>query len=204
MRRSARGLVVVVVVALAASLGLASVGFLWQGGYSVGHGATAVGPNNGWNMMSGRGSMSWTQIASYRGSQPAWESNDTIAFSGASIDVMVLMGPMSEGTSMYTFVVDNLSNPTLIFPEGARVTMTVVNIDTDAYHGLALTSDAPPYSSNVMTSMMYSSASTGLLPPSSAVYAAQRISFAFTGVVYYVCPVPGHAQLGMYGVIEPA
>ena len=66
MRRSARGLVVVVVVAMAASLGLASVGFHWQGGNTEARGATAVGPNNSWNMNSGRGSMSRPHLAAYR------------------------------------------------------------------------------------------------------------------------------------------
>jgi len=105
---------------------------------------------------------------------------------------------------MYSFVVGNVTNPTLVIPLGARVTMVVVNVDTDAYHGLTLTYAAPPYAYNVMPMMMGSLASTGVLPPSSSSggFAAQQVSFTVSGDAYYVCPVPGHAQSGMYGQIR--
>lgn len=131
------------------------------------------------------------------------EGNGTLTFGGGSVGILVLMDPMTEGQSMYSFVIDNLTNPTLVIPRGARVTMTVVNVDTDAYHALTLTNVAPPYSYNLMPMMMSSLASTHDLPPSSASgLASEQISFTVTGNTYYLCPVPGHAQAGMYGLVE--
>lgn len=87
-------------------------------------------------------------------------------------------------------------------PQGTRVTMVVVNVDTDAYHGLTLTSAASPYPYSVMPMMMSSLATTGALPPSSSGFASQQVSFTVNGWLHYVCPVPGHAQSGMYGLIK--
>lgn len=53
-----------------------------------------------------------------------------------------------------------------------------------------------------MPMMMSSLASTGELPQSSSGYAYQQISFTVTGEMYHVCPVPGHAQSGMYDLVK--
>ena len=135
-------------------------------------------------------------------SQPVSVANGTLTFSGDSIRVLVLMGPMTEGQSMYSFLVDNVTDPTLVLPKGSTVTMTVVNVDTDAYHGLTFTTVQPPYSYNFMPMTMSLFASSGVLPPSSSGFASQQISFTVTGDMYYVCPVAGHAQSGMYGLIR--
>ena len=152
--------------------------------------------------MGGWSYLSPDQLRAFATSPPVTATNDTLTFGGGSIKILVLMGPMAEGQSMYSFVIDNYTNPTLVIPRGARVTMVIVNVDTDAYHGLTLTSVAPPYAYNFMPMMMYSLASTGVLPPSSSGFASQQISFTVTGGMYFVCPVPGHAQSGMYGQIR--
>lgn len=188
-------LIVIAAVALAVGLGVSALAL-------VGH---APPPNtvatNGFQ--GGLSYISDSQLASVKVSQPVAETGDSLTFGGNSINILVLMGPMTEGQSMYSFVIDNLTNPTLIIPRGSSVTMTVVNVDTDAYHALTLTNVGPPYSYNMMQMMMSSFASTRDLPPtSSSGLASEQISFTVTGSVYYLCPVPGHAQAGMYGLIE--
>lgn len=187
-------LIVAAVISVAMILGLSALTFLGNG-YTP---STQSTPGE-------RGYISEGQLASIETSQPVAESNGSLTFSGNSVDILVLMGPMTEGQSMYSFVVDNLTNPTLVIPWGATVTMTVINVDTDAYHALTLTNVAPPYSYNMIPMMMSSLASTRDLPPSSSSgHASDQISFTVTGNMYYLCPVPGHAQAGMYGLIESA
>lgn len=187
-------LIVAAVIAVAVVLGLSAFTF-FRNGYTP---PTQSTPGE-------QGYISNSQLASIETSRPVAESNGSLIFGGDSVEILVLMGPMAEGQSMYSFVIDNLTNPTLVIPRGAQVTMTVVNVDTDAYHALTLTSVAPPYSYNLMPMMMSSLASTHDLPPSSSSgLASQQISFTFTGNMYYLCPVPGHAQAGMYGLIEAA
>ncbi len=129
-------------------------------------------------------------------------SNNTLFFSSNDVRIVVLMGPMSQGQSMYSFVIDNITNPTLTFQQGARVTMFVINVDTDAYHSLTLTGESPPYAYNMMPAMMYSYAGSAVLPPTGGgMYAGQSVSFAVSTDMYYICAVPGHAQNGMYGRI---
>lgn len=136
------------------------------------------------------------------GSSVSSVSNNTLVFSGDSVRVVVLMGPMQEGTSMYSFVIDNLTNPTLVFQHGANVIFYIVNVDTDAYHSLALSEQPPPYPYEAMPMMMYSYATSMMLPPTSGAYYGERINITVNSGMYYLCTVPGHAQDGMYGRIQ--
>ena len=200
-----RWLIVWVVIAVTATVGLSALAYAFAlsspppGNLQEGYGS---GPTHMASMMGGWSYLSKSQLDSITVSQPLTAANGTLTFSGDSVKILVLMGPMAEGQSMYSFVIDNYANPTLVIPRGARVTMVIVNVDTDAYHGLTLTSVAPPYAYKFMPMMMYSLASTGVLPPSSSEFVSQQISFTVTGGMYYVCPVPGHAQSGMYGQIR--
>ena len=203
---SQRRLIVVVAVLVAAAVGLFSLVYIshaynlspvgnWQGEYGT-------GPIQMGGMMGGWSYLSPSQLAAFTTRPPVTATDDTLTFGGGSIKILVLMGPMAEGQSMYSFVIDNITNPTLVLPKGSVVTMIVVNADTDAYHGLTLTAVPPPYSYNFIPMMMSSFASSGVLPPSSSGFASQQISFTVTGDMYYVCPVAGHAQSGMYGQIR--
>ena len=196
--------IIATVISVAAVVGVSSLAlaFTYHQSPSTG-GAYSNGPFQMGGMMGGSWNrLSAAQLDSVAVSQPVSAANSTLTFTGDSVRILVLMGPMGEGQSMYSFVIDNVTNPTLVLPEGSTVTMTVVNVDTDAYHGLTLTALSPPYSYNFMPTMMSSFASSGVLPPSSSGFASQQISFTVTGYMYYVCPVPGHAQSGMYGLIR--
>lgn len=197
-------LIVAAAVAVVAAVGVSSIVYAfahgspppvaWQGTYANGQGPMG-------SMMGGWAYIDKGQLDSIAVSQPVSMVNGTLTYGGGSVKILVLMGPMTEGQSMYSFVIDNITNPTLVFPRGTEVTMVVVNVDTDAYHGLALTGLSPPYAYYFMP-MMSSFASTRLMPPHSAGFVAQQISFTVDGNMYYVCPTPGHAQSGMYGQIR--
>ncbi|MDE1851635.1 MAG: hypothetical protein KGH69_03025 [Candidatus Micrarchaeota archaeon] len=129
-------------------------------------------------------------------------SNNTLLFNGSDVRVVVMMGPMDDNQSMYSFVIDNMTNPTLEFRKGANVTFLIINIDTDAVHSLTLTGQQPPYAQYTMPMMMHSYGTSMMLAPeSSGGFAGQSISFVAEQGMYYVCTVTGHAQKGMYGRI---
>ena len=202
-----RWFIIAIAVALAAVAGASALAFASSHNSSypgAPPGSYSNGPFQVGNMMGGWSYVEQGQLSSISVSQPVSAANGTLTYAGGSVRILVLMGPMTEGESMYSFVIDNFTNPTLVFPQGTRVTMVVANVDTDAYHGLTLTTLPPPYPYNAMPTMMSSWGSTGDMPPSSSSgLATQQISFTVGGEMYYLCPVPGHAQLGMYGLIRP-
>ena len=203
--RGRQWLVIGIALAVAAIVGVSSIALSFahapastgvpQGSYPYGSGSMG-------SMVGGWSNLDSSQLGAITVSKPVQVANGTIDYGGPAVKVLVLMGPMAEGESMYSFMIDNVTNPTLVFPQGTRVTMVVVNVDTDAYHGLSLTALAPPYGYNFIPGMMGSLASTSVMPPHLSAFAAQQISFVVNGDMYYVCPVPGHAQSGMYGLIR--
>lgn len=115
------------------------------------------------------------------------------------------------------FVIYGLINPTLVFQPGARLNITVANLDDDMYHNFVLTTLAPPYSYVMMASgmgpgMMYNAeneflSTMPMLPP---VNDSQGYAFSYSysltlnasANIWYVCTYPGHAQSGMYGEVS--
>ncbi|MDE1871137.1 MAG: hypothetical protein KGI06_02765 [Candidatus Micrarchaeota archaeon] len=187
-----------VLIAVAAMLFLATSSSYTNSWSSIGPGFGMV---HYWNF-SGETLLNSSQLGSMIATESsASVSNNTLYFNGSDVRMVVLMGPMGKNQSMYSFVIDNLTNPTLVFQKGARVTMFVVNIDTDASHSLTVVDEDPPYSYGMMPMMMYSYASSMMLPPNSNEYFGQEVSFSANGDAYYICTVPGHAQKGMYGRI---
>ena len=125
-----------------------------------------------------------------------------ISFQTKDVNLWVLASP-DWGTDM-TFRIAGLTDPTLIVPQGARVTVHFVNADVDTSHGWLLTSAAPPFSFMAMMSAP-PAVSGAFAPPlgdaTSAGMPVETVSFiaATAGRYTYLCPVPGHAQRGMYG-----
>ncbi|MDG7015878.1 MAG: hypothetical protein JRM82_00715 [Nitrososphaerota archaeon] len=121
-KNSQRRLIVVVAVLVVAAVGLFSLVYIshaynlspagnWQGEYGT-------GPIQMGGMMGGWSYVSPDQLRAFATSPPVTATNDTLTFGGGSIKILMLMGPMAEGQSMYSFVIDNLTNPTLVIPRG--------------------------------------------------------------------------------------
>ncbi len=133
-------------------------------------------------------------------------NNNTITYTGQSIDIVALASP--SGKPDMTWDISGFVNPTVIVPQNSQVHFTIVNTDSDELHGLELTQTAPPYTNMPMMSVN----NDFLLMPvpqrtteslSSAEYYTRSGQLHLQpGTYYYLCPVPGHAQKGMHGVLK--
>jgi rusticyanin len=127
-----------------------------------------------------------------------------ITFDGLEANLSVLASP--KGGPDETFRIAGMVNPTLMVPRGARVTIQIVNADADTAHGLVITR---PRAASVWMPMMlatpaFSGAAVWVLGnPTAAGMHSQTLTFTATsrGTYQYLCPVPGHAQEGMFGTL---
>lgn len=132
-------------------------------------------------------------------------ARNQLTFTGGTVALTLVTG--LEETNPYAFQVAGMTNPQIIIPVGARVTLRLINADTDAAHGVLVTA-----TSSADTSRMPMMTST-LAAPGAAIWAlgeandtgASAATTVFTlttsGTYTYLCPIPGHAQQGMHGTI---
>ena len=125
-----------------------------------------------------------------------------ITFTGISVRLTVLASP--AGGPDETFRIAGLTDPAIIVPAGAQVSIEVINADPDTAHGLVITASGA--TSSRMPMLTARPAFTGsavwfLGNPTSAGMHAATLSFTAStpGTYRYLCPVPGHAQEGMTG-----
>jgi rusticyanin len=132
-------------------------------------------------------------------------ATNRIVFTAQTVKLTVLASPV--GGPDETFRIAGLVNPTVVVPQGAHVTVQVVNADSDTAHGLVVTASSSAASSwmPMMTSPPVFSASAVwfLGNPTAAGMHAGMLSFTAStmGTYRYLCPVPGHAQQGMIGTL---
>jgi rusticyanin len=139
--------------------------------------------------------------------------NNTIIFGSKNTNVVALA--MGRDTAINltaiqppryskgdVFVIDGLINPTLIIPKCTSVQFTIINLDLDMNHNLAISSVSPPYPYTATMSSMNGMMS--FLPPTNQ-GSAHEYSYTLTldqsGNAWYLCTYPSHAQDGMYGKI---
>jgi rusticyanin len=111
------------------------------------------------------------------------------------------------------FLVYNLTNPNIVIKKGVTVTFDAFDLSNYAYHGYMIVNNSmpPPYSISGPESAFdgYIGAKdiivTGILlpPPENGKIYEESESFTASsaGTYWYLCPVFGHAYLGMYGKI---
>ena len=124
-----------------------------------------------------------------------------ITFTSHTVQLVVLASPSMPAEN---FRIAGLTNPTIVLPAGARVSIQLINADTDMAHGLVITSgDAADSSMPMMTeSPAFPGAALWFLgEATSAGMHTGTLTFTATtpGSYRYLCPVPGHAQKGMIG-----
>ncbi len=126
---------------------------------------------------------------------------NTLTFTTTTVRLPVLASP--SGGPDETFRVAGMTNPAIVVPAGARVSIDVINADPDTAHGLVITAST---AATWMPMMTQRPAFTGsalwfLGNPTSAGMHAGPLTFtaATPGSYRYLCPVPGHAQKGMAG-----
>lgn len=129
------------------------------------------------------------------------KSSNTIIYTGTNVKIVMLGGPKEADEK---FVIAGLINPTLKIPQGANITMEIINKDEGMSHGVEITTATPPYTymSMMQGGGIYPGASIQPIPKAASnQYPASQVSFAASNVgeFYYLCQYPGHAANGMYG-----
>lgn len=141
--------------------------------------------------------------------------NNTIIFSSKNTNVVALAMGRDRAINLTAmqppsyskgdvFVIYGLINPTIVIPKGSSVQLSVINLDNDMNHNLAISSVSPPYPYMAMMSSMQSNGMMSFLPPTNQ-GSAHEYTYTLTldqsGNLWYLCTYPSHAQDGMYGKI---
>jgi rusticyanin len=129
----------------------------------------------------------------------AREAGSTITFTSSRVSFTVAAVP--PGGPDMTFRIGGLVNPNLVIPAHATVTVELINADTDQAHGWEVTSLGPLFPFQIGQPALPGAFARGLGDPTSAGDGAETITFnaGNGGQYHYVCPMPGHAQMGMHG-----
>jgi rusticyanin len=125
---------------------------------------------------------------------------DTITFDTTTVSFTVVA--IAPGKPDMTFTIAGLTDPALVVPQGAQVTVRFINNDADEAHGWLITGSGPPFRFGQPDRPAIAGAFTGVIgDPSAAGDGANTISFTAgdTGSYQYICPMPGHAQMSMHG-----
>lgn len=125
---------------------------------------------------------------------------DTITFHTTTASFTVVA--IASGKPDMTFTIAGLTNPAIIVPQGAHVTVQFINNDTDEAHGWLITGNEPPFGFGQPAVPAIAGAYAGVIgDPTAAGDGAHTITFTAGDArsYNYICPMPGHAQMGMHG-----
>jgi rusticyanin len=131
-------------------------------------------------------------------------TNNRLTFITSRVSFAVVASP--AGGPDETFRIAGLVNPTIVVPQGAHVSIELVNADPDTVHGLVITSSGA--GSSWMPMMTAPPAFPGAAlwflgnpTPAGMHTGTLSVTAGASGTYQYVCPVPGHAQKGMVGTL---
>lgn len=143
-------------------------------------------------------------------------ATNTIYVNASSLTVPIEASPLWYPHSGEYWLMYGLVNPTIVLKQGTEIDFLFINMDNET-HVPGITALSPPYSyMPMMDGMMGDSPSrgawlaTGPMLPGVAnttsinpLYSDSIIpvTFSDTGIFWYLCLYPGHAQMGMYGEI---
>jgi uncharacterized cupredoxin-like copper-binding protein len=119
--------------------------------------------------------------------------------SGTTTDLTLYAGSVSTSTFGYGNTANTIQSPgpTLNLKSGQTYNMTVYNVATDLAHSWEIVptkavSESPMFGAGIAINTYIQPGQSG-----SVVFTPDQ-----TGSFYYVCTVPGHIQLGMWGVVD--
>ncbi|MHB8496378.1 MAG: sulfocyanin-like copper-binding protein [Acidimicrobiales bacterium] len=177
---------------------------------------------HGWGMMGGGAGMmgGGSKIANgapgglvpaSRMEALATEARRTAGQRGSSLTyrsqrvTLVALGAPGSRPGMYWQLdgVDGPRGPTVSVPAGAIIRVDFADGDPGHPHGLELTTAVPPYPHLAMMAGRIAAPGAFIMPvppPEGNLWYAVTISFhaPASGTYYVICPVPGHAQEGMW------
>ncbi len=120
----------------------------------------------------------------------------------ATVTFVLYAGEPSATTFAFGLRPDNLTSPgpTLTFRVSDTVNVTIIDVGKVS-HAFAVT-DAPHTNGKTLFGAAIASASMPLNPGEKGTVVFKAAS---SGSYYYICPVPGHPELGMWGkvVVNP-
>ena len=128
------------------------------------------------------------------------KASDTITFTSRTVSFTVVAVP--PGGPDMTFRVAGLTDPAIVVPRDARVTVQFINGDSDEAHGWLVTDEQPPYRFGQPRVPSISGAFSGMIgDPTASGQGARPFTFqaGSAGTYQYICPMTGHAQMGMHG-----
>lgn len=135
-------------------------------------------------------------------------AENRVVFLSSQVQVTVLASP--TGAPDMTFQVAGLTDPTIKVAYASHVTLQLINADSDQSHGWLLTSgSANSYMPMMSSPVAFSGSAAGPLEAAGtgSQWPAETIEFTAdrSGTFAYLCPIPGHAQRGMWGnfTVEP-
>jgi rusticyanin len=144
------------------------------------------------------------QVSTLGNQVPAGARIDTclnrITFTTASVSVIVEAVP-PDNPDM-TFRIAGLVNPTVVVPRNAQVRIEYINADSDEAHAFVITDAGQPLTFRPAAPPAFPGAAAGPIgDPTAAGHGARDIAFTASaaGTYRYLCPMPGHAEMGMYG-----
>jgi rusticyanin len=123
-----------------------------------------------------------------------------VVFATTSVSFVIEASPPNNPDM--TFRLAGLVNPTVVVPEGAQVSIELVNGDSDEAHAFVVSDTAGPYPLRPVSEPAFAGSAVGPIgDPTSAGSGARDLSFTATnsGTYHYLCPMPGHAEMGMNG-----
>jgi len=127
-------------------------------------------------------------------------ASNTITFTASSVSFTVVAVP--PGGPDMTFRVAGLTDPAIIVPQDAQVTVQFINGDNDEAHAWMIVDEQPPFSFYQGKTPAIPGAFSGLIgDPTANGQGASNLTFQAgpAGTYQYICPMPGHAQMGMHG-----
>ncbi len=130
--------------------------------------------------------------------QPSMNPSSNAQGRAPTVIITLYVGEVSSTELGFGTSANNLTSPgpTLRFKVTDVVSITVINVGTMP-HAFAITA-APTSNARMLYDSAIASASDPLMP-------GQRGTVIFVpgnaGSFYYTCPIPGHAELGMYGAV---
>ena len=127
-------------------------------------------------------------------------ASNTITFTASSVSFTVVAVP--PGGPDMTFRVPGLTDPGIVVPQDAQVTVQFINGDNDEAHAWMIADEQPPFSFYQPKTPAIPGAFSGLIgDPTANGQGASTSTFQAgpAGTYQYICPMPGHAQMGMHG-----
>lgn len=125
---------------------------------------------------------------------------DRISFTGPAVSFAVEAVPPVNPDM--TFRIAGLVDPTVVVPLGATVTVEFVNADSDQAHGWLVAAAQPPFGFRAAADPAFPGADAAVIgDPVDGRQGARTITFTAgaAGLYQYLCPMPGHAEMGMHG-----